>query len=46
MFPTLKSLGTTIDDFDKRMGFLLMDYEVIEESTTLKLDRFGKYFLI
>ena len=29
MFPTYKSLGTMIDDFDKRMNFILMDFEVI-----------------
>merc|ERR1712154_6541 len=41
MFPTYKSLGTTIDDFDKRMGFLLMDYDIIKDSTSIKLDKFA-----
>ena len=40
MFPTYKSLGTSIDDFEKRMSFLLMDFEVIQETTKFKLDKF------
>jgi hypothetical protein len=40
MFPTYKTQGTSIDDFEKRMNFLLMDYEVIANTTAFKLDKF------
>jgi hypothetical protein len=33
MFPTYKAMGTIIDDFEKRINFILMDYEVIKDCT-------------
>ena len=42
MFPTYKAMGTIIDDFEKRINFILMDYEVIKDCTQIKLERFGK----
>ena len=41
MYPTYKSLGTMIEDFDKRINFFIMDYEVIKNCQKIKLDRFG-----
>ena len=29
MFPSYRSLGISIDDFEKRISFLLMDFELI-----------------
>ena len=44
MFPTYKSCGTMIDDFDKRLNFLLMDQEVIAHCQNIKIDKFRNYF--
>ena len=46
MFPTYRSLGTSIDDFEKRMNFLLMDFEVIQHTTQFKNDKFSNFFFI
>ena len=45
MFPTYKALGTIIDDFEKRINFFLMDFEVIKDCTQIKIERFSIFFI-